>query len=291
MQTKNSGTPSVLNIYSQTASTVKKQPLVLLPFVIFAIFEFAALILLFLAPRMPFIKFFGPPIRVFWGEQFLHYPANFLLLPKLLSLSKMFLAIFFGSLLTGMVVLMVGHIGKNQKIPLIKVVMSALKKYTALFTVLLIVTFLLYYGMKLYIRALSAYFMSGQERLLLLKPHVWLGPVLLLVNFIYTLLIQALFIYSIPFLMIEGQGLFKSLKKSFFLFKKFFKKTIILVGLPLLAYLPIVIIQMNSRFMINNVFPETILILCAAGIVLSTLIIDPIITISTALFFLSQKDK
>ena len=61
----------------------KKYPRTALPLLIMGILDFVALYLLYLAPQRPVSVLLAPPVRAFWGEQFLHYPMNLFLLPKL----------------------------------------------------------------------------------------------------------------------------------------------------------------------------------------------------------------
>lgn len=240
---------------------------------------------------MPLRLILGPPIRTFWGERFLHYPFNFLLLPKLLNLSRMALAVVFSSLLTGAAVAMVFDVYSKKHPKLSACLKSGLKRYIHLFAIVLIFTGLFYFLGKIITQGLLKYFMAGHTRLLFLRAGIWMGPILTCINFLLALLIQSAFIYAIPILMIEEEKLIKSIVKSFILFKKLFIKTLILVGLPMLLYIPIMVLLNNSAFLISNVFPESILLVLILGGIISSLIIDPIVTISTTFLYLMNKEK
>ena len=67
---------------------VRRYPIIVAPFIGVAMFEGFVLAVLFLAPRPPLSMALAPIIRAFWGEQFLHYPTNFLLLPKIFEYSR-----------------------------------------------------------------------------------------------------------------------------------------------------------------------------------------------------------
>jgi len=291
MDSQKTGITSVKKVYNTTAKSLKENPALFVPFIIFAIFEFISLIIISLAPRMPLRLFFGPLIRTFWGERFLHYPLNFLLLPKLASLVRMGLTIIFGSLLTGMAVVIICDIYNKKPIKLGASFKSALKKYIYLFTVVFIFTLLFYILVKLVTIGLIKYFIAGHSRLLFLGAGVWMGPVLFVINFLLALLVQSAFIYAIPILIIEKEKLIKSIIKSFVLFKKLFIPTIILVGVPMLIYIPVLILQYNGSFLINRVFPEFVLFISILGIIIGSLVIDPIVTISTTVLYLMNKEK
>lgn len=281
----------IKKVYNHTLKSLKNNPALFLPFFIFAVFEFIALIFIYLAPRAPLNKVFGPPIRVFWGEGFLHYPVNFLLLPKLAFLSRMFLYIFLGSLLTGMAVAIISDIHHKKHLNLKACFKTALKNYIYLFTIVFIISVLFYFLVKITNIALVRYFIAGHRQLLLLSAKMWLGPLSIAINFIFGLLIQSIFIYAIPLLIIANEKFNKAIIKSFALFKGLFIPTIILVGLPMLIYIPIIVLQYNSAVLINKLFPESVLYVLICGIIISALAIDPLVTISTTQLYLINKEK
>jgi len=291
MASQESGITVIKKVYSNTINSLKNKPALFVPFIIFAIFESLALILLFLAPRMPLRLIFGPLIRTFWGERFLHYPANFLLLPKLVSFARMGLSIILGSLLTGMAVAIIWDIYNKKHVRLNTSFKSAFKKYASLFIVVFIFTLIFYIIVKIITASLVNYFMAGNSQLLLLGSQLWLGPILFCINFVLAVFIQSLFIYAIPLIIIENERLIQSIVKSFILFKKLFVPTIILVGLPMLIYIPILVLSSNASFLINRYFPEFILLVLFLSAIVTSLIIDPLITIPTTFLYLMQAKK
>ncbi len=292
MSPQKTHTPSIVKVYDTAVKSLKKQRALFVPFIIFFIFDLISLAVLYLAPRVPFIKLFGPAIRTLWGERFLHYPFNFLLLPKLASLARMVLSIILGSLFTGMAVAIMYDICKNKKkISLGSAFMSSLKRYLYLFIVVAIFTLLFYFLVKLIPRALIYYFIfGGHKRLLFLGANIWLGPMLLFINFLLAIFIQSAFVYAIPLLIIEKEKLVKSIWKSFVIFKKLFIPTLILVTLPTLLFVPMVILQQKSVFLIYRVFPESVLLLLILDAVIACLVIDPLITVAATVMYLMNKD-
>jgi len=282
---------SLKDIYSKAIQSAKGNPLVFLPFAIFAVFEFITLIVIYLAPRMPLKLLLGPPIKAIWGEKFLHYPLNFILIPKLASLAKIGLTVILGSLLTGVATLLIYNIYKKTKIDLKEVFKSALKKYVSLFAIVLLFTLIFIFLDKIASKLLIKYFVSGHTRLLFLGPKIWLGPILLCLNFILAITVQSAFVYAIPVLLIEKETLTKAILKSFILFKKLFLKTIILVGLPMLIYIPILILQSNSAFLITRLFPEAVLLVSILSLIVSSLAVDLLITLSTTNLYLMHKNE
>ena len=221
----------------------------------------------------------------------MHYPLNFLLLPKLTSLARMGLTILLGSLLTGMAVAITLDIYHKKQIKLGTAFKTALKKYIYLFSVVFLFTLLFYLLVKIFTIGLIKYFIAGHRRLLFLGIGIWLGPILIIINFLLALFVQSAFIYAIPLIIIEKEKLIKAIIKSFALFKKLFVPTLILVGLPMLLYIPIIILQYKSAILMSRLFPEAILLVSILGLVISSLVIDPIVTISTTFLYLLNKEK
>ncbi len=284
-------TPSLKNAYTQTFRAIRNNPEFFWPFFIFAILESVFLLLLFLAPRMPLRLVLGPPIKTFWGERFLHYPANFLLLPKLSSLSRMFLSVFFGSLLTGAAVSMAVNVFTKGKARFSDSLKIALKKYLTLFAIILIVTVLFYVTMRFTSTTMVKYFIHGHRKFLFIPAALWLGPLAVIINLGMATFIQALFVYAIPALMAENQRFIKCIFRSFVTFKNLFVPTLVLVALPILAYLPIIVLNYNAAFIIRNAFPELVLFILLAGIFISALIVDLLITLSTSFLYLLYRNK
>lgn len=273
--------PGISKIFGETVREIEKNPAIFLPFLIFAISEFLCLLLLYLAPRMPFSLFFGPLIKTFWGEGFLHYPTNFVLLPKLASDMRMLLSVFLGSLLTGIAVSMVYK--KPFKEPF--------KKYVLLFLVVCMVTGVYLLLIKLWTFGLVKYFGAGHLKLLFVNSALWMGPVTLIASVISGILVQGLFIYAIPSIILGEEKFFKILGKSFGFFKRNFIYTFCLVGLPMLIYIPIIILNYNTAFLVYRLFPELVFWIALLGIIFSSLIIDPLVTVSTAVFYLHKNKK
>jgi hypothetical protein len=275
MATEAAKRPSLSQIFILTYQAFRNKPSLYLPFIIFAVLEFLSLMALFLAPRAPFREVLGPPIKAFWGERFLHYPLNFLLLPKLASHARTFLSVFAGSLLTGIAV------AKLYKKPL----RVAFKRYLSLFLVVLIVTLLFYFLVKIATSGISSYFTSGHQRLLFIGQKLWMGPILIAINLMLAVFVQSLFVYVIPLLILKEDGFIPTVIKSAVFLRGYFLKTVFLVALPMLAYIPIIVLNYNTGFLIDKFFPECILLIAVGSIVITSLIIDPLVTVSTALLY------
>jgi len=270
---------------------LKGQKNLVLPFVVFALVELALLFLIYVIPRQPFVNALGPIVKAFWGERFLHYPANFLLLPRLASLMRNFLSIFLGPLVTAMAVFMVAGAVRGKAITLGKSLRQAFAKYLSVFLVILCVTALFFGMLKFSAWALAKYFISGHKALLGLSPQLWLGPILIVINLGFVILIQGLFIYSVPLIMLENFKLIKALGASCVIFFKLFFSTVTLILLPLLFFIPVIVLQYNTALIINRFVPEYVLYIAVAAVLVNSLIVDLFITATTTVLYLENKEK
>ncbi len=281
----------VKRVYNNAFQFLRTNSAYFKPFLTLAILEFLVLILLYSAPREPLRALLGPPIKTFWGEKFLHYPLNFILLPKLVSRSFMVLSIVFGSLLSGMAVSIILDIYNKKRVQIFNAFKVAIKRYLSLFGILLIINLGYYFIGKFISVTLIKYFYTGHSKLLFMGPKIWLGIIFIAVNFFMAILIQAIFVYSIPAIIIDNKGFHKSIGKSIVLFFKFFIPTVLLVLLPMLLYIPIIVLSSNYIFLMDKLFPEIVFYVEALSIIFSVLIIDPVVTMSTTLLYLKNKEK
>ena len=276
--------------YRSIFSAFRSTPIILSPFLIFVLIELIALVFLFLIPRAPLRSVLGPIVATLWSEIFLHYPSNFLLLPKLASFSRMALTVLFGSLLTGVAVNMYYLWFQKKTIKPKAVLRDVFKKYAHLFIAVLLFILIFYFTSRFTKVILVKYFVAGHAKLLFIPFGIWLGPILSGINFILAILLQCLFVYVIPLIVIEKLNALKSILRSVLIFRRLFLPTIIIVTLAMVLYLPIVILIYNSAFLLNKFFPEIILWVLFFSTLLSSLVIDPLITLSATQLYLANKE-
>ena len=137
---------------------------------------------------------------------------------------------------------------------------------------------------------LLKYFMAGHKTLLFLKPQLWLGPILFLGNFILALVIQGAFVYAIPIIINTETKFLKAIFGSLVFFKNNLLATFLLVGLPMLISIPLIVLSSNPVLLMDRFCPEAILWLAITSIIVNSLIIDPLVTITTALLYLNKQN-
>jgi len=290
----------IIKLYSATYKLFKDHSRLIQPFLLLFFIQVATLIVLYFAPRLPLRKVFGPIILTFWGPRygnsFLHYPYSFLLLPKLFQVGSLALSVIVGALTSGIAIVMIAGIHNKKRIDLFSATRVAISKYMYLFIIVVLWVVALHYTAKFFNwGALQASgfllkFLPFKLRIFILRNGIITWS-LALMNFILTVVIHSLLIYAIPVLIFEKQKLWKSILKSLSFFKERWVTTLVFVALPMLLYVPFSILLQKPNFLITKFFPEFVAYTILLGVIVNYLIIDPLITVSAALFYLSHRKE
>jgi hypothetical protein len=272
MSTKSIFWSRIVEIYQQVFSMLKKNPTILFLFFTIGILDFIALIVLFLAPSAPVSYVLAPIIRTFWSDYFLHYPNNFLLLPKLFGHAHFLISTVVGVFITGLVVKQIEAEVTGQKISTVKAAAIVIRKYFSL-----VLVWLVSYGI---------FTLSLKGILPLLPSNIWIH---LAGGFFLGLLIQSIFLFLIPALILVKQGFVKSLLEGF----RFGIKNVLLTGaliaVPTFLALLVSFTKLFTPRLVR-IQPEIVLWVLAGGIVIS-LFIDVLITSSATLLFLKGRTE
>lgn len=236
----------------------------LMPFVLISFFELLALELIYFSTRPPLSVIAAPVIRKFFGEAFLHYPANLAITPNLFYYAQIAVYIFIGVLLTATAV----NIFKNikEKLPVMAnaMVRNASKRYGA-FMVYGIIIMILVAAIKPLDTFVFTKAFHLAQRLMPGIPTRLGGIGFTLFLFLTNFFIQVIFIASVPFMVLEKKPLFKAIFSSMTLFAGNFFTMLILIGLPFLVYLPIVVLKSLAGALVGATFPEIILAITVLG--------------------------
>jgi len=264
---------SPIQIWKDSLAIVKKNPRILAPFIAAAAAEGLALYILFLTPQRPVAVLLAPPVRAFFGEKFLHYPHNLLLLPRLFYYARLCLGASMGILMTGTALGMIKD-AKERKSPrfLISFVASLRRclSLLAVWIVMLGVSFLTKKG----IEAIG----TG------------IGQPIIISTLTYTAAIvsQMLFIYAMPAVIIEKKNFLAAIKQGVLFTKKHLLLTLLLLCLPMACYVPMAVLN-NSIPALTKIFsPEAIVAVLGTGVCV-TLIMDILTTIPPTMLFLKKR--
>jgi hypothetical protein len=265
---------TALSTWITTLKTLRENPNILIPFLMVGFVDTLILALVYLAPRPPLSSLLAPPIRAFWGEQFLHYPFNLFLIPRLFNYVHTISTAFIGVLMTGLAIGMLKEAKEGLNPGILFNLIKSLRLYLRL-----LVIWLVMFG-------LITVVFKGLPLILQLKQRAAL-QIVLYAGFLISILIETIFIYAMPAVMIEEKRTWSAIKRSTTFARSIFLPTLLLVVIPTLIYIPMLILRGKLPLLMSKFFPEVVLIILGLGIIISV-VIDCLITCSTTILFLNK---
>jgi hypothetical protein len=274
--------------WQESFSLMRRYPKIFLPYTILILLEIHLLIFLFLAYLPIFSPILAPPIRVFFGEIYLHYPYNFILLPTIFDYCDIVLVLIFAPLVSGMTVNMVYQAEEGNKPKLGSNLLLGIKKYLVLFGLWIIVTILVFSIFHLG-RFLVLKFYTHNIADTIHIPTWRMFRLMQYFCFFLTLLVETLFAFCIPAVMIEGKKIFGSIKRSFKISSSLLIVTFILICVPTIFNSLIVLIKQKFLTqLMDKFFPEIVFVIMGIGFVVYLL--TQLLRISSlTLLFLTYK--
>jgi hypothetical protein len=97
-------------------------------------------------------------------------------------------------------------------------------------------------------------------------------------------------VYAIPILLIKDVKFIGAIIGSVKFFVRNFFLTLLMVGLPMLIAIPLVFLNYNGPYLMDTFAPEIILWVGILGIVVNSLLLDPMITLSTAAYYAQENN-
>lgn len=244
-----------VTILKQAVNTFFTDPLILAPFITIAFIQLLILELLYFAPRWPLSVFFGPVIERLWGEFYLHYPFNLIILPKMFQYAQIPIYIFVSSFFIGVAITIIGALNAGKETSLKAAAKSTLGQYVHIFIAGLI-SFVCFYGLYnvygLLVR--RAYLIrSAQGPLYILKQVVLEGAPYF--NLILGALITTVFAFVLPIIVLERAKVFTAIVESFkAVFQSFFL-IFFVVLIPTLFYVPVLLLRNNTAILAESTSP------------------------------------
>ena len=285
-------TGSVLSIWKTVIDVILSEPKVLIPYCILAVVDILTLYILASSPHFPVSIVLAPPIRSIWGAVYLHYPYIYDLLPKLFYFAKIVTAVLIGSVTSGMAVYMIYLFKKKEPMTIKAVFLVVIKRYASLFILTIIIFAVVQFLMKQPPILLIKYFRAGHHaKLLHLGPKFWFNVFMPVVDFVLAVILQGLFVYSFPYVVIKGKKFLAAILLGFGLFFRTIVKTLSIVVVPMLFYIPVTMLRDNMAFLVDKYGPEIVVTVLLLGILVGTVIVDSLVTIATTLFFIEAIDE
>ncbi|MFH1783834.1 MAG: hypothetical protein ABH868_02900 [bacterium] len=195
---------------------------------------------------------------------FLHYPVNFLLLPKLFHYGNIIFSVIIEGFIAGMTVAMVCQ-AKRGIGPRIRTnCRKAFRRYlplVAVWILLLGLMTLVFKGPSFlitkYYTVHAGIFRQGNFMLMAFGASL-----------LVAIMIQAIFAYAIPAVMIEQKKTFKALERSIAILKGLSFKTFLLVLIPTILTFVMMVLKFKLPALMKAFFPEITLYVMVLNIIL-----------------------
>lgn len=264
-------------------------PPILLPFITIAFLQMLILEILYFAPRFPLSAFFNPLVRTRWGEEFIHYPTNFVILPKLFQYAQIPLYIFVSSFLITVAIASIAAINDGRKVKFLSACRDMLSQYVHVF-VAAVLSFGVFYGChRIYGlmvgRALQI--SSNEGPFFMIKTAVIKGAPYF--NLIIGILVTTVFAFVFPLIAIERKKVFSAIGRNFKYLWGSFWYMIALVALPTVFYVPVLLLRSNIAAIAQTTFPEIRVLVLLASIVV-TIFIDATVYTAITMYYLLKKE-
>jgi hypothetical protein len=261
-------------VFRKLTGLIKRYPVIVMPFIAIAVFEAVTLTVLFLAPRPPLSMAIAPVIRAFWGEQFLHYPTNFLLLPKLFEYSRNILTFFTGIFFSGIALSMLLQASKGQRPEWFLGFGRVFSRYFRL---------ALIWGLIFGLSAASSKVLSHYAGMF--PSFRWF----IAAEFAVSLVTQLLFVFSFPAIIVENRKAFMSLVRSLALLKNYPLTAFLIVFIPSLLVFPVMYAHVKLPFLMGTFAPEATLWVLGLHIGLVT-VVDCLVTLGAGMLLIMHRE-
>jgi len=264
-----------------------KNPIILMPFVFIAFLELLVLEFIYFSSRAPLSYIANPIIRKFFGETFLHYPANLVVLPRLFYYKQVVIYVLIGAFLTAVAVNIFKNIKGGLPVKAKAMIRNTLKSYASFLVYAILISVIVFVLQKA-----DTFIFAKAMRLLARFLPVSIAPVynigFTIFLFLSNLIMQTFLIATIPIIVIEKVSLLKALARSIMLGLRNFLTVFTLIFLPFFIYLPIILLKSFSAQIMDRTFPEMSLYITVAGIVF-TVFLDSFAIIAISQFILDRK--
>lgn len=271
---------TIVKVWQDSFRLIYKHPKVVVPFLVSSAVNFLALYILYLSPQRPVRVVLAPVIRKLWGEQFLHYPLNFVLLPKMFQYSEIVVSALIGIVMGAWAIGMITDIYNKGRSKMLNNSLYAASRYFSLMAVW-IANYLFAMLVSKYLPVLF----GGLKHM-----HLYWS---ITVAFVVMVIMQVLFIFLPVILVVEKSKLVPALRSNLIALSRLAGPAVVLLLVPSMLYLPVLIVKTKIGGLMNKFSPEIVLVVLAAGVVASFLV-DTLVITSTTLLYLhtkNQKDK
>ncbi|MGQ0644268.1 MAG: tetratricopeptide repeat protein, partial [Elusimicrobiota bacterium] len=249
------------------------KPSLFLPFALVAAVEGALLLVLHLAPRPPFAAVLAPPIRAFYGEIYLHYPMDLVLLPRLFFYAQALTALLLSPLALAWTVRRA-----PERPP--EGAGSPWRRYASVFSVTLL-GFVLAQAAAAGLLALFRLIPDGAARRL---PLAFWDLGLQGGAFAAGLAVEMVLVFAVPAIILQNAGFLRGLRASVATAWRNPLSTAAVVLPPALLYLAAVLFRFGLPALMTRTAPEAALWVLGSGILVS-LAVNVFVATGASLFY------
>lgn len=192
-----------------------------------------------------------------------HYPWNFVLMPVILGRLDLVLDVLLHVVFQGVTLLLFISVLMERDPSLRKALRKAAGRYLSLLIAALVTSLALFLWFK--VTGMTRGFGMGLPRAVEIAGTAAVGIAL-----------QALFVYAIPFILVEGESPFRAILRSTKTALRTFDRSYLLVFIPFLLTVPMTALALKSRSLAEHLTPEVLVPVQVGqdvGIFLSTLIL------------------
>lgn len=259
----------------QASLTLLIDPRVAVPYLICFVCQMLLLAAYLAGNSGPLAHLWALPIGGVTPETLGHYPAHLLLLQPILGRIEMVLEVFLKSIFHGATVYLVAGAMRGGKPSLPRAFSNAGRRYPHLLGVSIISSAAVYAAVLVGVWLSSN--MEGPARYVFLGGGITAG-----------LIVQSLFVYAIPYVMIDGSSAPAAIASGMSLSLRTFTKTMLIVALPFMLTVPTILLDFKAEMIALRLSPDFMIYNHVASRVMELVSIY-LITASATVIFLARK--
>lgn len=280
----------VIPLLRTAISTIIGNKVIIFPFCIIIFVQLLLLEVIYFSPRYPLNIFFGPLVKQFWSEKYLHYPYNFLVLPRIYQNSyiQAFVYILISSFFIACSILIIASINKGSKVKFRNILKDVIPYYFHIIVIasISVAAIKLLFILSGNITQRALLIRSTTGIFYLIKRTVLLGSPYL--NLLFSVFVTTLFAYVLPIIVIEKKNIFKAIFLNFKTLWGSFWFTFSVILLPVMFLIPVLLLR--SSLANNGFYPElTLYILILSAVVMVG--IDVVVYTAVTIYYLLLKEE
>lgn len=260
-------------IWNKSFEILRKHPVVVVPFLMVALFDAVILAVLTFSRQQPLSSIIGPAVSALCGKEFFHYPGNFLMLPKVFNYVRTSIGFSAGLFFTSIAVSLIRQAEQDISPKLWFGIKKTIRRYFRL-TVIWSVNIGLYFSVLRIFKNIGPYFSSNILRLVM--------------EFISVMSLQVLFAFAIPAVIIENKKITLAFKRSVMILKLYPVTAFLFVMVPGLLLIPVNFLNLNIPLLSADAAPRATMNVLFLYIIAIT-VIDFFITSSATILFLMHR--